>query len=389
MINYFIKFDDLNLSTVRLFAYDEGITNQVEQYNLIDVKEALLPGNNLYIMIPSALFGFKVTKNETGLKNEILKANIFSESEDGLISNVSDLKFFFQPSINLASWIDRSTYDSIAEHFNQFEGDVYFYPEHFLLPEGINSMYVGEQNFICSFKDFTGFSGSNDSLEDYLQILVSAGIDLKTVQVLGESEPALLNKFKDLNFKKIQFSDIHINFINSLKFSNVNFFKRKLSFHYIKQKLKFNFFEFWALNISVVIFLIAPLVISYNLNSSVNTYKQSTVKIFEQLNPNFKRLVNARAQIDDLTRNIPQQNNLSKHDFGVLNYLDAFKDDSIQRIAINLKDQEIIIQLEGLPLFKLNLLKQILKSEELNFIESDLIEKDEGLFGNLLVQYEN
>ena len=158
--------------------------------------------------------------------------------------------------------------------------------------------------------------------------------------------------------------------------------------NYIKQKLKFNFFEFWALNISALIFLIAPLVISYNLNSSVNTYKQSTVKIFEQLNPNFKRLVNARAQIDDLTRNIPQQNNISKQDFGVLNYLDAFKDDSIQRIAINLKEQEINIRLEGLPPLKLNLLKQMLKLEELNFIESDLIEKDEGFFGNLLVQYE-
>ena len=389
MINYFIKFDDLSLTTVRLFTYDENTQNQVEKYNLIDAKEALLPGNNLYIMLPSALFGFKVTKNEIGLKDEILKANIFSESEDGLISNVSDLKFFFQPSINLAAWINYNTYNSIAEPFNEYEGDVYFYPEHFLLPEGINSIYIAEHSFICAFEDLTGFSGSNDSLEDYLQILVSAGIDLKVLQVLGESEPALLNKFKDLSFKKIQFSDIHISFINSLKFSDANFFKRKLSFQFIKQKLKFNFFEFWVLNISVVIFLIAPLVISYNLNSSVNTYKQSTVKIFEQLNPNFRRLINARAQIDDLTRNIPKQSNISKQDLGVLNYLDAFKDDSIQRIAINLKDQEIIIQLEGLPLFKLNLLKQILKSEELNFIESDLIEKDKAFFGNLRVQYEN
>ena len=388
MINYFIKFDDLSLSTVRLFTYDENGSRQVKKYSVIDAKEALLPGNNLYIMIPSALFGFKVTNNEIGLKSDILKANIFSESEDGLISNVSDLKFFFQPGLNLAAWINSSTYNSIAEHFNEFEGDVYFYPEHFLLPDGINAIYVGEQNFICSFKDFTGFSGSNKSLEDYLQVLLSAGLDLKKLQVLGESEPVLLNKFKDLNFKKAQFSEFHISFLNSTKFSNVNFFKRKLSFHYIKQKLKFNFFEFWALNISALIFLIAPLAISYNLNSSVNTYKQSTVKIFEQLNPNFQRLVNARAQIDDLTRNIPKQNNISKQDLGVLNYLDAFKDDSIQRIAINLIDQEIIIQLEGLPLFKLNLLKQILKSEELNFIESDLTEKDKAFYGNLRVQYE-
>ena len=86
MINYFIKFDDLSLSTVRLFTYDENGSRQVKKYSVIDAKEALLPGNNLYIMIPSALFGFKVTRNEIGLKNDILKANIFSESEDGIIS---------------------------------------------------------------------------------------------------------------------------------------------------------------------------------------------------------------------------------------------------------------------------------------------------------------
>ena len=44
MINYLIKFDDLSLSTVRLFAYDEGNKNQVRKFNLIDVKEGLLPG---------------------------------------------------------------------------------------------------------------------------------------------------------------------------------------------------------------------------------------------------------------------------------------------------------------------------------------------------------
>ena len=71
MINYFIKFDDLSLSTVRLFAYEENTQNKIEKYSLIDAKEALLPGNNLYIMLPSGLFGFRTTKNETGLKDEI------------------------------------------------------------------------------------------------------------------------------------------------------------------------------------------------------------------------------------------------------------------------------------------------------------------------------
>ena len=59
-----------------------------------------------------------------------------------------------------------------------------------------------------------------------------------------------------------------------------------------------------------------------------------------------------------------------------------------KRLPLILKSKKLTFHLEGLPLFKLNLLKQILKSEDLNFIESDLIEKDDGFFGNLLVQYE-
>jgi hypothetical protein len=45
MINYLIKFDDLSLSTVRVFTYDEGNKNQVGKFNLIDAKEGLLPGH--------------------------------------------------------------------------------------------------------------------------------------------------------------------------------------------------------------------------------------------------------------------------------------------------------------------------------------------------------
>ena len=40
MINYFIKFDDLSLSTVRLFTYDENGSRQVKKYSVIDAKEA-------------------------------------------------------------------------------------------------------------------------------------------------------------------------------------------------------------------------------------------------------------------------------------------------------------------------------------------------------------
>jgi len=389
MINFFIKFDDLKLSSLKLFSYKEGAESRVETKNLVNVRDSFIPGSSLFVMLPSALFGFYSTDNDLGLKDEILKANILSESEDRLISDISDLKFFFHPSLKLASWINQNTFNSVAEHFNEFDGDIYFYPEHFLLPEGINSIYIYENSFFCAFKDLSGFSGSNESLENYLQVLESDGQDLNILKAFGEEDLDALNKFHKLNFKKMQFSDLHISFINDQRFNNVNFFQRKLSINYFKQKLKFNSFEFLGLSFSAVLLLLAPLVISYNLNSSINSYKESTVKIFKQLNPSFKRLINPRAQIDDLTRNIPKQNTFSQQDLSILQYLQRFKDESIKNLSIDLQKEEINIFLEGMPVYKLNALKQILQSEELTFIESGLAKKNESFFGNLLVRYES
>ena len=389
MINYFIKFDNLDLSTLRLFSYDENGNGDVQTNNLTNVRQALLPGSKVFVMIPSGLFCFHSTDNELGLKDEILKANILSEFEDEVISNISDLKFFFHPSLKLASWINQSVLNSLTENFTMHDGDIYFYPEHFLLPIGSNSLYIHENTFFCAFKDLSGFSGSNDSLENYLQVLESDGLDLNVLEVFSEMDEDSLNKFKQLNCKNMPFSNLHASFLSNDRFSNINFFQRKISVNYLKQKFKFSSFEFLGLSFSAMLLLLAPLVISYNLNSSINSYKQSTVKIFQQLNPGFNRLVNSRAQIDDLTRDIPKQNTISKQDLIILEYLQQFKDDSIKKLSVDLQKQEISIFVEGMSALKLNALKQILQAENLTFVESSLSESNEDFFGNLLVRYES
>jgi len=185
------------------------------------------------------------------------------------------------------------------------------------------------------------------------------------------------------------FSNLHASFLSNDRFSNINFFQRKISVNYLKQKFKFSSFEFLGLSFSAMLLLLAPLVISYNLNSSINSYKQSTVKIFQQLNPGFNRLVNSRAQIDDLTRDIPKQNTISKQDLIILEYLQQFKDDSIKKLSVDLQKQEISIFVEGMSALKFNALKQILQAENLTFVESGLAKSNEDFFGNLLVRYES
>ena len=73
MINFFIKFDDLKLSSLKLFYYKEGAESLVETKNLVNVRDSFIPGSSLFVMLPSALFGFYSTDNDLGLKDEILK----------------------------------------------------------------------------------------------------------------------------------------------------------------------------------------------------------------------------------------------------------------------------------------------------------------------------
>jgi hypothetical protein len=100
-------------------------------------------------------------------------------------------------------------------------------------------------------------------------------------------------------------------------------------------------------------------------------------------------LVNARAQIDDLTRDIPRQNFFSNQDLGMLQYLEQLNDSSVKKIKIDLQAGSIAISLEGLPTYKLELLQQLFQSEPLTFEVSGLVEKDKAMFGKLLVSYES
>ena len=129
--------------------------------------------------------------------------------------------------------------------------------------------------------------------------------------------------------------------------------------------------------------------ISSIINSSAKDYQGKTIQIFQQLNLNFNRLVNARAQIDDLTRDIPRQNSFSNQDLGMLQYLEQLNDNSVKKIRIDLQAGLIAISLEGLPTYKLELLQQLFQSEPLTFEVSGLVEKDKAMFGKLLVSYES
>jgi hypothetical protein len=388
-MTYFIQFNDLKLESINVHAYEEGSESSIKTMQLNDIHDSINLGSDIYVMLPSAALGYKKFENYHGLKKDVLRANIFSESEDQLISDISTLKFFYHPELNLASWIDSHLFNRISDQLNELDGEIYIFPEHFLLHDQANILYITHDSFICSFSNFTGFSGSHKFLSSYLEILQADNFDLQSFKILKEDDSITLKEFDQSGSQVTKFKALHLNFLETNRFKNSNYFKRSFSLKYLKFKFKISSLESWAISASLLLLLVVPFLISSTINSSAKDYQGKTIQIFQQLNPNFNRLVNARAQIDDLTRDIPRQNSFSNQDLGMLQYLEQLNDSSVKKIKIDLQAGSIAISLEGLPTYKLELLQQLFQSEPLTFEVSGLVEKDKAMFGKLLVSYES
>jgi len=111
--------------------------------------------------------------------------------------------------------------------------------------------------------------------------------------------------------------------------------------------------------------------------------------IFQQLNPGFKRLVNPKAQIDDLTKGVPLQSLVSSQDLEALGYVEVLSDKSIRSININFEGSEIKANVENLSPLKLSLFKELANSKPIKISDSGLNKGSDGWNGSLIIYYEN
>ena len=268
------------------------------------------------------------------------------------------------------------------------DAEVIFIPEHFLLQAHCNTIFLSNNSFVISFSDGSGFGGSISSLPDYLDRLESSSFDLKSIEVLKENNNISFNALKDMAPVQKSFKEIHSGFAAHLNGRSLNLFKRKLSLQFLRSKFKLSYSESWIMAASLSLILLAPLLINSFLNASIASYKQNTMTIFQQLNPGFKRLVNPKAQIDDLTKGVPLQSIVSSQDLEALGYVETLSDESILNIMINFDDREIKTNVENLSPLKLSLFEELIKSKSANVDTSGLNKGSDGWYGSLVIFYD-
>ena len=136
-----------------------------------------------------------------------------------------------------------------------------------------------------------------------------------------------------------------------------------------------------------MITFLAPLVINSLLSSFLSSYQDSTIEVFRQLNPTFTRLVNPKAQIDDLTRDIPLQITASSQDLNALIYIESLADESIRKIQVDLKNNTVRAAVENLAPYKLGLIQAAINQSNSTMDAQSLVEGADGLYGLITIQY--
>jgi hypothetical protein len=389
MITSFIHFKDLHLNSIEVYSYQEGMKPKIKSFALNQISSRLADSTNILMMIPSQLFGFMKYENQAGHKNEILKANALIQIEEQLISDVSSLAFFYNPDLQLASWIESTIFESMSKSLDGLDAEITMIPEHYLIQGQGDTLFIRDNSFIAAFDNHSGFGGNLDILSDYLGTIDSNSFNTNEFLLVADTASAKNYFPEHKKIKQQNLTDLHRTLLQHQNLSAWNLFQRKISLRFLKLKFKLSSIETSLIAASVLIILIAPLMINAALLSSITSYQSNTMEIFRQLNPNFTRLVNPKAQIDDLTREVPLQNANPIQNLEALSYIERLVDESIEKIDIDLMQRSVSVTVQNLPSYKLALMQEAIKIGSASIDSKGLLENSNGLSGTLLINYES
>ena len=392
MLNSFIHFRDLDLENLDLYHYENDEQISMVSIKLDQLKQNLLDSITCTVLLPSQLFGFQYFENSSGFKSDELKANVIIEIEDSIISDISALNFFYDSSLNMATWIDKNLLQRINEEFNLLNGDFIFLPEHLLLENGNPNILFDQYGFCISYGDGSGFSGEYSSFEQFHSSMVTNKFPVDKINCFSANDDILIPEiFREINTVK-DLKQFHLDFCQSEQSFELNFFKRIFSFDYFKSQMHITNRDIKLIAVFSLVIFVAPLLTNSLLKSYSNTYTDETIRVFKQLNPSFKKLVNSKAQIDELSKNLPDipiDNLSSEQELQLLSYIEKLNDPSFKQIEIDLEKQIISIKIEDLSIFKLQIIKEAMKQLPLLVDDSGLVEQNNAFFGSLIIRYKN
>jgi hypothetical protein len=379
-----------NLSEFKIYEYAGGsyTTNftvgfgELANYIQADAKVFLfLPSNLIHAFVA-------VRREDEGLQQ--FEARFIAEHDDLIINNVSDNDFFFSQEKNLAVVISKNFLEQFNSELNQLGCSVAIHAEHHLQHQyAAESILSIEDRLVFAFADGTGFSCSHANAEQYLSVLQEEKENY-TPTLLTEKEKQLQQILSGKStLEPTTLEALHMHFFNNN--SNIpNLFKFALSATTIFKKLNFSKFERALSLVILASLLFLPYVNIALLKNYEQQYKTATLEIFKSLNPDTRRVINAKLQMDQIinasseTIQVNPEINLS-----VLNYLDKIDLNTIKRSKVNFAESIVELDLDGLSAIKYTFFLKLIDRFDATIVEDRTQKLDGKISGTLILGLSN
>ena len=370
------SLDRINLYNVTDKNSSKKTLNSIGDLEKINDVELLL------VLIPaSEVTSYEFNKNES-LSEQINIANFISDVDINFINSVSDNEYFIN---NGGAYVVNKIFlEDINKHLSNLNYKVYVAPEYLINLNNTSDVITEiDDRFLFSYKNTHGFTVNKENLAQYLDLVINNNPNY---------EPKIFSSNKEL--KKIFTSNIDnhkFNFLNVNKeivTSMPNFFKMNTSLDFIIKKMNFSKAQLMISALAILFLIISPNYLIQKNVQNTKFYNEATFDIFNSINSDVKRVVAPRNQIDQIIKNIPE-NNKNNIELPNLELFLKFGEKYFTEITVDAIDSSIELKINSMPLFQFNILKTSAKKLNISISDNDIKIKNDSVDGILFLRYKN
>ena len=376
-------FTDSSLETIyNSYVIENETILKTNISELDEINDDKSIGKNIIFFNAEALNSCSLDEYDKSDKAELLKAKFFSGHDDQLLLNPSDLTFFSSFEDNIGIWGDSNYLDVLKQKTLDLRKSI-FLPDYLLFFERKNIVVNLGSHYCFRLKDGRGYSGHYQKINALLKSNTKILDGLETRDVATEELTLLQN---------LNHTPDELNLISLVKkyhlhhLSSLNLLKSPFNIGRLLSLDLISFPDFKKFASLIFATFLVSLLINATLKSQYELVTKETKQLFLNLGNKSSRLVNPKAQIDQLVKGLKISENQNYLDSRILNFLDNYQITELKGIEINIDDKFSVIYLESLSSQKLNIIMSFLNSSNL-IVEENFTEVNNQFNGSIKVLF--
>ncbi len=376
--------DNLSFSNGK-YHHSSDNYKQTNTFSNLNEFDSLSQKDTLIYLVPSSIISSYVFENNQNLSKQNNLANFISDIDSFIVDDISKNEFFIFNENSFV--INKTLYEELNTMLNTLNCKILVLPDYFLNRQfGKDTITEFNNKFLFSFKNGTGSSIENDSLNQYIDTVKINYPDFDPI-IYCDSDVKDLKTFKIR--KKFNISD----FVKNKNDKEPNLFKFEVSIKNIFNKLNFTRMELYLCTFLIFCSLSLPYLFVSQNNKQISIYESETFNIFKAIDKNTNRVVTPKIQIDQLINQISLtplaeiDNPISN--FTNLNFLVSLGENYLKSVDIDFNSNEAVLSLEGLPEIQYRLIKNTVGSLNVEITSENVASNENLISGEIKIGFYN